>query len=76
MGYGDISYTGHTKPRDYFDNGYDAENSNGSNDVRITDVSYLIQDLNKIGFKDVTYSIEESWEDGGHPNWIYVNCFK
>jgi SAM-dependent methyltransferase len=76
MGYGDISYTGHTKPRDYFDNGYDAENSNGSNDVRITDVSYLIQDLNKIGFKDVTYSIEESWEDGGHPNWIYVSCFK
>lgn len=76
MGYGDISFTGHTKPRDYFDNGYDAENSNGSNDVRVTNVDSLIQDLSEIGFKDITYSIEEPWEDTGHPNWIYVKCFK
>lgn len=76
MGYGDIEFKGHTQPRNYFDNSYNANGSNGRNDVRVTDIKDLIEDLTKIGFKDITYSIEEPWEDGGHPNWIYVKCFK
>jgi SAM-dependent methyltransferase len=76
MGFGPIEWTGHTKQRAYFENGYDAENSNGSNDIRVSDPQDLISDLNKIGFKDIMYSIEEPWQDGGHPNWIYVKCFK
>lgn len=76
MGYGNIDFRGHTQPRNYFDNSYDAQNSNGSNDVRITNVEDIIGDLTKIGFKDITYSIEEPWEDGGHPNWIYIKCSK
>lgn len=76
MGYGDINFKGHTTPRDYYENGYNALNSNGSNDVRITNPQQLIDDLSKIGFKDIKYQITEPWEDGGHPNWIYVKCIK
>lgn len=76
MGYGDISFTGHTNPKSYYENYYQASNSNGSNDVRITDESELVSDLESIGFKDIKFEIHESWEDGGHPNWIYVNCKK
>lgn len=76
MGFGPIDWDGNTKQRTYFENGYNAENSNGSNDVRVSDSQDLVNDLSKIGFKDITYSVEEPWEDGGHPNWIYVKCFK
>jgi SAM-dependent methyltransferase len=76
MGYGGIEFTGHTRPRSYFENSYDAQNSNGSNDVRVVNEQDLIADLQKIGFSNITFEIHEPWEDGGHPNWIYVRCEK
>jgi SAM-dependent methyltransferase len=76
MGFGPIEWEGHTKQRSYFENGYNAENSNGSNDVRVSNPQDLIDDLSEIGFKNIEYSVEESWADGGHPNWIYVRCYK
>lgn len=76
MGYGDISFAGHTNPKAYYENYYEAFNSNGSNDVRVTDESELISDLENIGFKNIKFEIHEPWLDGGHPNWIYVTCKK
>jgi SAM-dependent methyltransferase len=76
MGYGDISFMGHTNPKTYYENYYGASNSNGSNDVRVTDELELISDLEIIGFKDIKFEIHQPWEDGGHPNWIYVICKK
>jgi SAM-dependent methyltransferase len=62
--------------RDYFDEFYDAGNSNGSFDVTIKNPEDLISDLKDIGFTNITYEIHESWIDGGHPSWIYVKCYK
>jgi ubiquinone/menaquinone biosynthesis C-methylase UbiE len=76
MGFGDISFTGHTRPNNYYDNAYGATGSNGSDDVRVTNENDLISDLEKIGFKDITFEIREPFLDGGHPNWIYVKCKK
>ena len=76
MGFGDINFTGHTRPNNYYDNAYGATGSNGSDDVRVTDPTQLISDLSKIGFKNITFEVHQPWEDGGHPNWIYVRCEK
>lgn len=76
MGFGPLEWNGNTKQRSYFENGYDATNSNGSNDVRVSNPQDLINDLETIGFKNITYTIEEPWADWGHPNWIYVKCYK
>jgi len=76
MGFGDINFTGHTRPNNYYDNSYEAAGSNGSDDVRVTNEKDLISDLEKIGFKDIIFEIHDSYLDGGHPNWIYVKCKK
>ncbi len=76
MGYGDMSFSGHGNVYSYYENKYDASNSNGSNDVRVSDPVELITDLESIGFKNITYRIEQPWKDGGHPQWIYVRCEK
>ena len=72
MGFG----SHHTHFSNYFDDNYTAISSNGSFDVTIKDPQDLINDLTEIGFKNITYEIHESWIDGGHPNWIYVKCYK
>jgi ubiquinone/menaquinone biosynthesis C-methylase UbiE len=76
MGYGNMEFTGHTNPKAYYENYYDATNSNGSNDVRISDENELIDDLKSIGFKNITFEIHPPFNDTGHPNWIYVNAIK
>lgn len=76
MGYGDMSFIGHGNVYSYYENKYEVVGSNGSNDVRVDNPSQLIGDLTSIGFKNITYRIEQPWEDGGHPNWIYVRCEK
>lgn len=65
-----------TKNYDYYANNYAAMSSNGENDVEITKVETLIEDLIKIGFKNITYTISKSWDDDQHPQWIYVSCSK
>jgi SAM-dependent methyltransferase len=76
MGYGGMNFKGHTNPHGYYENVYDANGTNGANDVRVTDPNELLTDLQTIGFTNITYRIEKPWEDGGHPNWIYVRCEK
>lgn len=76
MGYGDINFGGHGQPHTYYANDYTTHGSNGVNDVRVTDPRQLIDDLQSIGFKNITYEIHPPFLDGGHPNWIYVRCEK
>lgn len=65
-----------SKNHNYYTNNYAAISSNGGNDVEISNVENLIDDLTKIGFKDISYKISKSWDDNQHPQWIYVSCFK
>ena len=65
-----------SKNHNYYANNYTAMSSNGENDVEISNVENLIDDLTKIGFKDISYKISKSWDDNQHPQWIYVSCFK
>lgn len=76
MGYGDISFRGAAVPHEYYENNYGAQNTNGTYDVRVTDEKFLKEDLEKIGFTDIEFSIRNSWEDGGHLQWIYTKCKK
>lgn len=65
-----------SKNHNYYANNYTAMSSNGANDVEIVNVENLINDLTKIGFKDISYKISKSWDDNQHPQWIYVSCLK
>lgn len=76
MGYGDMNFKGDAVPHEYYANNYDAANSNGTFDVRVTDEEFLRKDLEEIGFRDIEFSITNSWEDGGHLQWIYTRCKK
>jgi SAM-dependent methyltransferase len=64
------------KVANYYDNIYDAIGSNGEYDVRVTSPEQIISDLTKIGFKNITYKIEKSYDDYIHTQWIYVQCSK
>ena len=77
MGYGADGLTvGSRTQTEYYSNNLTAAGSNGLQDVRITDPKQITTDLEKIGFKNVKYVIQTPWEDGGHPNWIYVEATK
>lgn len=77
MGYGDnlINPNGNDR-KAYHDNFYAAKGTNGDYDVRVINEQDLIDDLTKIGFKNVKVFIKDSFSDYGHPKWIYVNCEK
>jgi hypothetical protein len=76
MGFGDNSFIKDAQISSYYDNNYNALNSNGTFDVRISDPQNMIDDLTKIGFKNISYSIKPSWADGGHQYWIYFEANK
>jgi ubiquinone/menaquinone biosynthesis C-methylase UbiE len=77
MGYGKDLIDVNGRPRSsYFDNSYDASQTNGEYDVRVQNEEDLIKDMESIGFKNVTIEIRDSWSDIGHPQWIYVRCEK
>lgn len=71
MGFGD---TGPSCAR-YYDNNYDAPNTNGGSDTCVEDEQFLIDDLTKIGFKnyksDKTLPIKD-----GHKEWIWFQVEK
>lgn len=71
MGYGE----GHFNTRDYYEDYYEAENTNSGCDVRVTDPSQVVGDLEKIGFVDITYEITPSFSDY-HLHWIFVKARK
>lgn len=60
----------------YYDNFYDAPSTNGLMDTRIEDEKYLIEDLEKIGFKNIKYNIARVGPGDLHPNWIWVQAEK
>lgn len=60
----------------YFEDYYDADGTNSKCDCLITDPNnQIIKDLEKIGFKNISYSIEKPFSSG-HQNWIYIKCYK
>ena len=71
MGFGEGAAT-----VDYFDNFYEAKETNSKCDVRVLDPQNIVDDLKKIGFNKVEYKILPSFSDGNHPNWIYVTAIK
>lgn len=60
----------------YHVNYTDIDNTNGANDVSITNISDLIQDLSDIGFTDVSYDIRPVGPGDNHANWIWVRAKK
>lgn len=72
MGYG----PGRVGSVAYHENFYGATTTNGSADTRVDDVKYLTDDLEKIGFKTVNYTIAKVGPGDGHSNWIWVQAKK
>lgn len=63
----------------YYENSYDARKTNSGHDVMVTDPQNVVDDLSKIGFKDISYHIGAAWEGpeiAKHPNWIFVKATK
>jgi ubiquinone/menaquinone biosynthesis C-methylase UbiE len=60
----------------YFENNYDATGTNSICDVRIQNEEEVIKDLESIGFADIKTEVREAYSDAGHPQWIYVKCYK
>ena len=76
MGYGS-GLESELGPRvSYFENHYDAPGTNSMCDVRIQSEEEIIKDLESIGFVDIKTEVMESYSDSGHPQWIYVKCYK
>lgn len=76
MGFGDLGFVKDAQISKYHDNNYYALNSNGTFDVRVEKPNDLLDDLTKIGFKNSQYNVKNSWADGGHLFWIYVETNK
>jgi len=70
MGYGN-----RPDSADYYENRYDAGGTNGTCDVRVTDISYLQDDLNKIGFEHHNIKMTEPIQDL-HDMWMWVQARK
>jgi ubiquinone/menaquinone biosynthesis C-methylase UbiE len=60
----------------YHDNIYDARGTNGFYDVSITNEYDLVEDLNKIGFKNYSSDIEKVGPGDNHRNWIWFRAEK
>ena len=75
MAYGPVEYSG-SNPAKYYDNIYHAQGTNSMWDVRIDNEEEIKQDLNNIGFNNVTTEVKDSYSDNQHPSWIYVRCEK
>ena len=71
MGYGE----GKAGAVDYYCNNYDATSTNSNCDTMVTDVEQPINDLGKIGFKDIQVFVRPSYSDK-HPQWIYCKATK
>lgn len=66
----------------YRDEDFSIEGTNGVHDVAVANPQDLIDDLTKIGFSNVTYSISNEWDAAGKQyfsddyKWIYVKARK
>lgn len=68
MGYGETD-----DPRGiyYYDNKWDAQETNGGCDVIVHDTIPLITDLTKCGFDKVSWQVRPCGPNDWHPNWIF-----
>ena len=77
MGYGKDLSDPLNRPRSkYYDNVYEAKETNSGYDVRILDESEVIDDLTNIGFINITTEIKPAFSDIGHSEWIYIKAYK
>jgi ubiquinone/menaquinone biosynthesis C-methylase UbiE len=62
---------------DYYENYYDAPNTNGAHDTKVSEPAELEKDLTKIKFKDFEFKIRKTgpW-DVRHPKWIFFRAWK
>jgi ubiquinone/menaquinone biosynthesis C-methylase UbiE len=61
---------------DYYENSNEVKVSNGYHDVRVTDTNFIKLDLEKIGFKDISFDIRDGYFETGHDSWVYVEARK
>ena len=64
------------KKSSYYDNAWDASGTNSIHDVRVQSQEEVVSDLESIGYKKISTVIKKSFSDAGHPEWIYVKCYK
>lgn len=77
MGFGKDLSDSLGRPRSgYFQNSYYAYSTNGDHDVRVTSIAEIEGDLSTIGFVGISSQVRESYSDAGHPEWIYIHCYK
>lgn len=77
MGYGENLEDSMKRPRSsYYENTYNAKGTNSEHDVRVQNENEVIEDLNNIGFINITTEVKNTYSDYGHPQWIYIKCFK
>lgn len=72
MGFG----TNHPKTVDYYDNFYDAKETNSGMDTRVENPDQLKGDLEKIGFTNFEYDIRPVGPGDVHSNWIFFRATK
>ena len=60
----------------YYQNHFDAKDTNSMCDVVVSDPKQIVGDLEKIGFKEIWTDITESDHDGSHPKWIFAKGVK
>jgi ubiquinone/menaquinone biosynthesis C-methylase UbiE len=72
MGYGSPS----PSTVGYYENYYDAIETNGECDVCVENADQIKQDLDSIGFKKFSYKITQVGPGDSHPNWIFFNVQK
>jgi ubiquinone/menaquinone biosynthesis C-methylase UbiE len=72
MGFGSSS----TLAANYYDNFYEAPNTNGLYDCKISDPIQLQKDMDIIGFSWFNYIIGPTGPGDVHPFWIYFNAKK
>jgi len=66
----------HNNARAYHENFYDAPGTNSICDTRVDHPQEIIDDLEKIGFRDIVYQIRPSFSSDATNEWIYVRCKK
>ena len=76
MGYGHGLESQLGRRVSYFENYYDAPGTNSMCDIRVNNEQDIIKDLTEIGFVNITTEVRDSYSDDGHPQWIYVKCYK
>jgi ubiquinone/menaquinone biosynthesis C-methylase UbiE len=73
------------KCANYYNNSWDASGTNGAFDVSVSDPNYLINDLKKIGYKNITYEIKPEWDANSkrymdsnisNSKWIFIKAYK